>query len=265
MRSGEILREQQKKLLKLRRSPYFGRIDFTRDRYGETGAEPIYVGVHDFRDEGTGKTVVYDWRAPISSMFYDFEIGPARYQAPAGEIKGRLDLKRQFRIRDGRMESMLESSLNIVDDVLQQELSRSSDEGMKSIVATIQRDQNATIRDAEAHTVIIQGVAGSGKTSIALHRIAFLLYRFKDTLSSDDILIVSPNRVFADYIGNVLPELGEEQVAEIGMGDAGRGAARIQIPLSDVFRANGIAAGKERRGDESAHRREGVAGLSASY
>lgn len=216
-RSAEILREQQQKLSKLRKSPYFGRFDFARGEGRHIQAEPIYVGVHDFRDEASGKTLVYDWRAPISSMFYDYEIGPARYEAPSGEIRGRLELKRQFRIRDGRMEFMLESGVNIVDDVLQQELSRSSDDGMKNIVATIQRDQNAIIRDAEAHTLIIQGVAGSGKTSIALHRIAFLLYRFKDTLSSKDILIISPNRVFADYIGNVLPELGEEQVSEIGM------------------------------------------------
>lgn len=216
-RSAEVLREQQQKLLKLRKSPYFGRFDFAREGNGQVGAEPIYVGVHDCRDEASGKTLVHDWRAPISSMFYDYEIGPARYQAPSGEIHGRLELKRQFRIRDGRMEFMLESGVNIVDDVLQQELSRASDDGMKNIVATIQRDQNAIIRDAEAHTLIIQGVAGSGKTSIALHRIAFLLYRFKDTLSSKDILIISPNRVFADYIGNVLPELGEEQVSEIGM------------------------------------------------
>ena len=216
MRSGEVVRSNQQKLLKLLRSPYFGRIDFARGG-GNGAAEAVYVGVHDFRDERTGKAVVYDWRAPISSMFYECEIGPARYRAPSGEIEGRLRLKRQFRIRDERMEFMLESGVNIVDEVLQQELSRSSDEGMKNIVATIQRDQNAIVRDAEAHTLVIQGVAGSGKTSIALHRIAFLLYRFKDTLSSDDILIISPNRVFADYIGNVLPELGEERVGEIGM------------------------------------------------
>ncbi|MFN4115189.1 MAG: HelD family protein [Inhella sp.] len=166
------------------------------------------------------ETLVYDWRAPIASMFYDFETGAARYQAPVGEIAGRLTRKRQMRIRDGELEFVIESGVNIVDDVLQQELSRASnDEGMKNIVATIQRDQNSIIRNDDAHTLIIQGVAGSGKTSIALHRIAYLLYRFKDSLSSDDILIISPNRVFADYIGNVLPELGEEQVAEIGMED----------------------------------------------
>ncbi|MFC6487755.1 HelD family protein [Nitratireductor sp. GCM10026969] len=217
MRSAEVLKSQRQKLQKLRNSPYFGRFDFARGRDGSGVAQPIYVGVHDFRDEASGKTLVYDWRAPVSSLFYDYEIGPAQYQAPSGAVEGRLELKRQFRIREGRMEFMLESGVNIVDDVLQQELSRSSDEGMKNIVATIQRDQNAIIRNAEADTLIIQGVAGSGKTSIALHRIAFLLYRFKDTLSSKDILIISPNRVFADYIGNVLPELGEEQVSEIGM------------------------------------------------
>ncbi len=115
------------------------------------------------------------------------------------------------------MEFMLESGLNIQDDVLQEELSRASDDRMKNIVATIQRDQNAIIRNEEASELIIQGVAGSGKTSIALHRIAFLLYRYKDTLTSKDILIISPNRVFADYIANVLPELGEENIAETQM------------------------------------------------
>lgn len=214
--SAEVLKAQHGKLLKLMRSPYFGRFDFARQ--GSDRSEPVYVGVHHFHDEAANRTLVYDWRAPISSVFYDFETGPAHYPAPAGTVKGEVRRKRQFRIRDGRLELVLESGVNIVDDVLQDELSRASnDEGMKNIVATIQRDQNAIIRNDEAHTLIIQGVAGSGKTSIALHRIAFLLYRFKDTLSSDDILIISPNRVFADYIGNVLPELGEEQVPEIGM------------------------------------------------
>ena len=229
MRSGEVVRGQQQKLVKLRRTPYFGGFNFIREgsengnknknknENGDSEAEVIYVGVHDFQDGASNKTLVYDWRAPISSMFYDYEPGPAQYQAPIGEVRGRLERKRQFRIRDGRIEFMLESSVNIVDDMLQEELSRSSDEGMKNIVATIQRDQNAIIRDAEVHTLIIQGVAGSGKTSIALHRIAFLLYCFKDTLTSNDILIVSPNRVFSDYIGNVLPELGEEQIGEVGM------------------------------------------------
>ena len=213
--TGEAVLAQQKRLLKLARSPYFGRFDFART--GSTPVEAIYVGVHHFHDEHAKHNLVYDWRAPISTMFYDYETGPARYESPAGAIHGELTLKRQCRIRDGRMEFMLESAVNIMDDVLQQELSRAADAGMKNIVATIQRDQNAIIRDARAPVLIIQGVAGSGKTSIALHRIAFLLYRFKDSLTSNNILIISPNRVFGDYIANVLPELGEESVAEIGM------------------------------------------------
>ncbi|MFN7101517.1 MAG: hypothetical protein ACK4N1_02750 [Pseudorhizobium sp.] len=167
LRNADVLQQRHKKLQKLRRSPYFGRVDFARSTTPE-GEVPFYIGVHDFRDEVSGQTVVYDWRAPVSSLFYDFEAGPASYQAPGGMIHGAIGLKRQFRITDGQLEMMLDSSVNIIDEVLQQELGRASDEGMKNIVATIQRDQNAIIRDADAHTLIIQGVAGSGKTSIAL-------------------------------------------------------------------------------------------------
>src|SRR5690606_7905951 len=118
---------------------------------------------------------------------------------------------------DGKMEFMIENDLNVHDEVLQEELSKSADERMKTIVATIQRDQNAVIRNESSPVLIIQGVAGSGKTSIALHRIAFLLYRYRDTIAAKNILIISPNKVFADYISNVLPELGEEHIPETGM------------------------------------------------
>ncbi|GGC64609.1 HelD family protein [Marinobacter halophilus] len=213
--TGDFVFNQRKRLVKLKQSPYFGRFDFC---YQSTGLSvPIYIGVHHFYDEFDKENVVFDWRAPIASLFYDFETGPASYQAPDGKVSGDIQLKRQFRIRNGQIELMIDSAVNVVDDVLQDELGRATDDGMKNIVATIQRDQNAIIRDEYAKTLIIQGVAGSGKTSIALHRIAFLLYRFKDTLTSEDILIISPNRVFADYISNVLPELGEETVNEIGM------------------------------------------------
>lgn len=142
--------------------------------------------------------------------------GHAYYVAPAGKIKGKINSKRQYKIKNSIMEYMIESSLNIDDEVLQKELSQASNERMKNIVATIQREQNAIIRNEKSKLLIIQDVAGSGKTSIALHRVAFLLYRFKDTLTSKDILIISPNRVFGDYISNVLPELGEEEIADIG-------------------------------------------------
>ena len=212
---GEGAVKKRKQIQKLLESPYFGRIDFSEK--GQHENIPFYIGVHSFFDESTGGNLIHDWRAPISSMFYDFELGEAFYLAPAGKVVGNISLKRQYRIRRGKMEYMLENASNIYDELLQQELSRASDNKMKNIVATIQRDQNPIVRNETSRVLIIQGVAGSGKTSIALHRIAFLLYRFKDTISADNILIISPNKVFADYIANVLPELGEEKIPEMGM------------------------------------------------
>lgn len=148
-------------------------------------------------------------------MFYDYEIGKAGYDAPIGWVDGEITRKRQFKIKNGKLEYALESSINIQDDILQKELSHTSDEKMKSIISTIQKEQNQIIRNDKADTLIIQGVAGSGKTSIALHRIAFLLYRFKDKISANNVIILSPNKVFGDYISNVLPELGEEPLCEL--------------------------------------------------
>ncbi|MEX1211334.1 MAG: UvrD-helicase domain-containing protein [Balneolaceae bacterium] len=213
--SGEAAVAYKQRLLKLMASPYFGRIDFTEDE--PVNADPIYIGIHSFFDEEENENLIHDWRAPVSGMFYDFEPGKAFFTTPSGTREGKIVRKRQYRITDGEMEMMLESDLYIRDDVLQKELSRSADDKMKNIVATIQRDQNAIIRDETSPVLIIQGVAGSGKTSIALHRIAFLLYRFKDTIQSRDIMIISPNKVFSDYISNVLPELGEETIPEMEM------------------------------------------------
>jgi DNA helicase-2/ATP-dependent DNA helicase PcrA len=213
--TGESAVSKKKKLMKLHSSPYFGRIDFTAT--GASEATPVYIGIHTFFDETQRTNLIYDWRAPISSLFYDFELGKGSYHTPSGEISGEILLKRQYKIREGIMEFMIENDVNIHDDILQKELSKSSDDKMKNIVATIQRDQNAVIRNETAPVMIIQGVAGSGKTSIALHRIAFLLYRFRDSIAAKDILIISPNKVFADYISNVLPELGEEQIPEMGI------------------------------------------------
>ncbi|MFU8847952.1 MAG: HelD family protein [Opitutales bacterium] len=212
---GEHAAEGLARLVRLEKSPYFGRIDFARQNEDE--AKPVYVGVHSFYDDAQKRHLIHDWRAPISSMFYDFETGEAFYDAPEGRVEGRIERKRQYRVEGGKLVFVIESDLNIHDNVLQEELSRASGEKMKNIVATIQRDQNAIIRNEDSDVLIIQGAAGSGKTSIALHRIAFLLYRFKETISSKDILIISPNKVFAHYISNVLPELGEENIRETTM------------------------------------------------
>ncbi len=212
---GEGIVKKRKQIYKLLDSPYFGRFDFSEK--GQTKNTSVYIGIHSFFDESANGNLIHDWRAPVSSMFYDFELGDAYYEAPGGRVSGKISLKRQFRIRKGRMEYMLENAGHVYDEILQQELSRSSDDKMKNIVATIQRDQNPIVRNETSRVLIIQGVAGSGKTSIALHRIAFLLYRFKDTITAENILIISPNKVFADYIANVLPELGEEKIPEMGM------------------------------------------------
>lgn len=214
---GEKVIDKRKRLSKILDIPYFGRIDFSETKEEKNNPLPIYIGIHTFYDINTKMNLIYDWRAPISGMFYDHELGAASYISPAGEIKGEISLKRQYRIRNGKMEYMIESSLTVHDDILQKELSANADEKMKNIVATIQREQNRIIRNEDAHVLIIQGVAGSGKTSIALHRIAYLLYALKGSISSKDILIISPNKVFADYISNVLPELGEETVPETSM------------------------------------------------
>ena len=231
--SGEALDQHRTRLLKLKKSPWFGRFDFRAD--DSDIAQPFYIGVHHFHDEKAGQTLVHDWRAPVATLFYDYENGPGRYLTPSGPVSGNIERKRQFRIRYHNIELMIDSAVNIVDDVLLETLNESSDAHMREIVATIQRDQNAIIRNEDAQVLVIQGVAGSGKTSIALHRIAFLLYRFRDTLSSEDILIISPNRVFADYIANVLPELGEEEVRELGMEDVATALLEGQYQLQTFF------------------------------
>lgn len=212
---GAFMVKVRDKVAKMKDSPYFARIDFKLK--DEDDDSKYYIGRFAFDYEN--ELLILDWRSPMASMFYDCEIGKAGYNAPLGWIDGEITRKRQFKIKNGRLEYVLESSMNIQDDILQQELSNTSDEKMKSIISTIQKEQNQIIRNDKANTLIIQGVAGSGKTSIALHRIAFLLYRFKDKISANNVIILSPNKVFGDYISNVLPELGEEPLCELSFED----------------------------------------------
>ena len=205
-----FLTNQARKLERMANNPYFARIDFMEA--GDDLAEKIYIGISNLKDERTGLFLIYDWRAPVSSMFYDYEPGNVAYVCPAGRIEGELLLKRQFRIWNGVMQLMFDSSLAINDEILQEILGRSADSRMKTIVGTIQREQNSIIRNDTHKLIIVTGPAGSGKTSIALHRAAFLLYRHKDTITSKNIVIFSPNDIFSDYISDVLPELGEEDI-----------------------------------------------------
>jgi len=198
------------RLQRMYQSPYFGRIDFIED--GEENAEQIYIGIHNFTTSDTMEFLIYDWRAPISSMFYDFEIGFCNYECPAGSIKGEMVLKRQFKIEKSNIVYMFDSSLSINDEMLREILGKSTDNRMNIIVTSIQKEQNTVIRNIQDRILIVEGTAGSGKTSIALHRAAYLLYKYRESIKSDNILVFSPNHVFEDYISSVLPELGEENI-----------------------------------------------------
>lgn len=194
-------------------SPFFGRVDFCYD--GEDAAESFYIGIGNFA-ERTGQTpLVYDWRAPVSGLFYDFDKGEAWYEAPGGRMDGEIVSKWQYKIKNGKMVYAFESDVKIDDDILKAELGANGDVQLKNIVRTIQKEQNAIIRNTSDRILVIQGVAGSGKTSVALHRIAYLLYHDRKNLKSSNILILSPNGVFSDYISHILPELGEENIQEM--------------------------------------------------
>lgn len=207
--SHESTRKLEDKYEKMLSSPYFGRMDFLES--GEEETEKCYIGVSNLINDNLD-FLIYDWRAPISSMFYDCEMGEANYKCPEGVIEGKLLLKRQYKINNGQIEYMFDSNLKIDDEMLQDILSKSTDSKMKAIVTTIQREQNKVIRNEEYKTLVVQGPAGSGKTSIALHRIAYLLYKHRDIITPENIVIFSPNEIFNDYISNVLPELGEDNM-----------------------------------------------------
>lgn len=194
-------------------APFFGRVDFVFEDEEETQA--FYIGIGNFAERAGMTPLIYDWRAPVSGLFYDYDKGPAAYEAPAGVIKGEIRAKWQYKIRGGRMVYAFESDTKIDDEILKQELGSSGDVKLKNIVQTIQKEQNEIIRNTKDKILVIQGAAGSGKTSIALHRIAYLLYHDRDRLKSSNVLILSPNSVFADYISHILPELGEENIREM--------------------------------------------------
>ena len=197
------------KLSYLQETPYFSRIDFQFD--GEEEAEKFYIGRYGFVDN-YGQQLVYDWRAPISSLYYDFPLGSAYYESMGKKFTGSLQLKRQFDIKNGTIRFLVDSNDALNDDFLINELSKHTTKEMKTIIHTIQKEQNEAIRDSKTRNLLIQGVAGSGKTSIALHRIAYLLYQKRAELAASEVLILSPNEVFSDYISTVLPELGEDDL-----------------------------------------------------
>ena len=209
MNKGEYLQ----KLFKIQNNPYFGRIVFNNGKE----MDDVYIGITHVIDDDNNY-YVHDWRSPICNLFYDYEVGSASYLAPMGKINGEITLKRQYTIQDGKLLHIFDNNINIDDELLQEVLASESDDKMKNIVNTIQAEQNTVIRNIDDKNLIVQGIAGSGKTSVALHRIAFLLYKIEN-LNSNNVLIFSPNKVFSEYISNVLPELGEDNTMQTTIND----------------------------------------------
>ncbi len=206
-------RNMLERLKKMAGSPFFGSVDFQYD--GDETAEEFYIGIANFAERTGSLPLIYDWRAPVSGLFYDYDKGEASYEAPGGVMDGEILSKWQYKIRNNKMIYEFESDVKIDDDILKQELGMNGDVQLKNIVRTIQKEQNAIIRNTKDKVLAIQGAAGSGKTSVALHRIAYLLYHDRERLKSSNVLILSPNSVFSDYISHVLPELGEEHIREM--------------------------------------------------
>lgn len=199
-------------LQRLEKRPYFARIDF-QERPGQA-AETIYIGLASFSDT-PDHFLIYDWRAPISSIYYDGELGPVSYQTPDGKETVNVKLKRQFQIEDGVIVTLYDTSETVTDQMLLSALSNHSSTKMKSIVSTIQKTQNRIIRNTDADLLFVQGAAGSGKTAAVLQRVAWLLYRYRGHLSASQVILFSPNQLFNDYIDQVLPELGEHNMVQM--------------------------------------------------
>ena len=209
MNKGEYLQ----KLFKIQNNPYFGSIIFNDGK----NKDEVYIGITHVTDS-KNKYYVHDWRSPICSLFYDYEVGPCSYLAPIGKISGKIERKRQYTIKDAKLLHIFDNNINIDDELLQEVLANESNDKMMNIVNTIQMEQNRVIRNTDDKNLIVQGIAGSGKTSVALHRIAFLLYKINN-LKSNNVLIFSPNKVFSEYISNVLPELGEDNTMQTTIND----------------------------------------------
>lgn len=194
---------------KLKEIPYFGKVAFADDGLQET----IYIGRYGLNREGEFEPVIVDWRAPVSSLFYKGTIGESSYKSPNGEVPVDILSRRQIMIKKGVLQGFFDSEVDVKDDILQMILSSNTGEKLKDIVMTIQQEQDEIIREDRQKVVVVNGVAGSGKTTIALHRVAYLLYNFREQLGNK-VLILGPNDIFIDYIGEVLPTLGEGGVRQ---------------------------------------------------
>ncbi|WP_429970488.1 RNA polymerase recycling motor HelD [Fructilactobacillus sp. Tb1] len=212
-----IVKRQLRTFKELKHSPYFGRIDIKDEGYPDI--DQLYIGTASLLDDTTGEFLIHDWRAPISSIYYNGTLGKVSYDTPNGVQNTDLLKKRQFQIKDGQIINMFDTNETVGDELLQKELNAKSSDQLRNIVATIQREQNDIIRDTKSDLLVVQGVAGSGKTSALLQRIAFLLYHSRDDLNASQIILFSPNLLFSNYIKDVLPSLGERNMRQVTLAE----------------------------------------------
>ncbi len=220
--------EQLRQLKKIEKKPYFARIDFLE---GDKEVEELYIGKASLMDRQTQKQIIVDWRSPISNLYYDGRLGDVSYVAAGGEYFGNLSMKRQYMIDDGQLLDIRDVDLTTTDELLQQSLSGSSSNRLNDIVATIQEEQNKIIRADLNKPIIVQGAAGSGKTTIALHRIAYFIYTYADQFDPRELMILAPNRLFIDYISEVLPELGVDNILQMTFVDYVKSVLKKNIKL----------------------------------
>ena len=222
-----------KRLTKMEKSPYFGRLDFVESQTCEEST--IYIGVYSLMQDETHEIYVVDWRAPISSMFYSFDLGPAWYEVHDYKEEVRITRKRQYRIEEGRFLYVYDTDSSMYDNILGEVLSKYTDHKLKVIVGSIQKEQNLAIRSDTRRSCLIYGLAGSGKTSIGLHRLAYVLYCNKDTIKADNILILSNNNIFESYISTILPDLGEKPAKNIVFADLLEASMDKDIEIEDYY------------------------------
>ncbi|MPM00939.1 DNA helicase IV [bioreactor metagenome] len=238
--SYKMIDKKLGEFVKLKESPYFGKVNFIDDGY----SEELYIGRYGLTPEESYDPVIVDWRAPVASLFYKGMLGKTSYKSPQGEMPVDILSRRQLIVKKAKLEGYFDSDINIQDEILQMVLSSNSGEKLKDIVNTIQKEQDEIIRADRNRVVVVNGVAGSGKTTIALHRIAYLLYNYREQLT-DKVLILGPNDIFMNYISEVLPNLGETAVLnetflsfaykEIGLNEA---VIDISFYLEEVLNGN---------------------------
>ena len=222
--------KKQKELEKIQSKPYFARLDFKEEK-GD--AEKLYIGKLSLIDKDTHKPIIIDWRAPIANLYYDGKLGEAEYKCLDGILKGDILLKRQFIIEDGILKKYSDIDLTTNDELLQAALGQNADSRLKNIVSTIQEEQNKIIRADMFKTLIVQGVAGSGKTTIALHRIAYLIYHHENEFNPEEFMIIAPNKFFLNYISEILPDLGVENVRQCTFEDFAFEIIGKKLKISD--------------------------------